>query len=189
MYVQYFLFFQKYISLTNTAPLFSSNERGGARAGVSLTRVRPFSAHCVHCRHQTQKRSHIKKRKKNRGKERGSSRWGWHNVHCSKNAAPQKQRVTFSVAPCDQYRECRSVPRSLVFVDALVPKLLVVCFFSFYCWIRFTNNLLLSFLVQRYASEYDKLSLPSGQHLRNSTNDTKTCSCLVFFALFVALPQ
>lgn len=58
-----------YISSKNTALLFSCNERRGARAGVTLKRVRPFSAHCVHCRHQTQKRSHIKKKKKQRRRE------------------------------------------------------------------------------------------------------------------------
>lgn len=48
--------------------LFSDcNKRGrGSRAGVSLTSVHPFLAHCVHCRHQTQKRSRIQKKKKQR---------------------------------------------------------------------------------------------------------------------------
>lgn len=40
---------------------------GGVRAALSLSRLHPLPAHCVHCRHQTKKRSDIRKKKKRDG--------------------------------------------------------------------------------------------------------------------------
>lgn len=41
-------------------------KRGGVRAALSLSRLHPLPARSVHCRHQTKKRSDIKKKKKQR---------------------------------------------------------------------------------------------------------------------------
>lgn len=65
-------------------------KRGGVRA---LKAPPPPSTLCA--LQASDKKEEWYQKEKNRETERESSRWGWHNVHCSKTAAPQKQRVTF----------------------------------------------------------------------------------------------